>query len=212
MLPYLAFLHRAGYHCLSFDFRAHGWSGGNRATFGSREPLDLAAALDWTQARADLAGLPVALLGESMGAAVALLVAAQDTRVRAVVADSPFARFDKAVEGHMLFVFGPTAGPLVVPHTQRVGEQILGVASASIAPVEAVRRIAPRRVFLIHGLEDLLISPDNARQIQAASPETVELWEVEGARHVRSVHVAGDLYARRVVAFLDDALQAEVSA
>ena len=206
MLPYLQFLHRAGYHALLFDFRAHGWSGGSQSTFGNREPLDLTAALDWTQTRPDCAGLPVAVLGESMGASVALLVAAGDTRVRAVVADSPYARLDKAVEGHLLLVFGPTVGPMLFPHTRRDGEKMMGIASASVAPVEAVRRIAPRPVFLIHGLADRLITPDNAHQIQAASPETVTLWEVEGAAHVRSVYVAGDDYARRVTAFLDDAL------
>ncbi len=205
MLPYLAFLHRAGYHALLFDFRAHGWSGGQMAGFGTREPQDLTAAIDWVEARPDLADLPLFLLGESMGASVALLVAAVDTRVRAVVADSPYARFDSAVEGRLTMAFGPKVTPMITPHTKRAGEKLLGVASTAIAPMDAVRAIAPRPILLIHGLQDTLITPDNARRIYDAAPGNVELWEVEGAKHVKSVYVEGENYAQRVLAFLDEA-------
>ncbi|MES2461855.1 MAG: alpha/beta fold hydrolase, partial [Armatimonadota bacterium] len=129
MLPYLRFLHQAGYAAVLFDWRAHGWSGGKMATFGSTEPEDLIAALDWISAHPDLGHLPIALLGESMGASVSLLVAAVETeRVKAVVADSPYARFDRAVEGRLQLAFGPKMAPLVVPQARRVGEALLGVS------------------------------------------------------------------------------------
>jgi hypothetical protein len=67
MLPYLDFLHNAGFATVLFDWRAHGWSGGNMATFGFTEPEDLIAALDWVQAQAELSHLPLALLGEAWG-------------------------------------------------------------------------------------------------------------------------------------------------
>ena len=210
MLPHLAFLHRAGYHAVLFDFRAHGWSGGSLATFGLREPLDGAAVLDWVDAQPALANLPLFLLGESMGASVALLLAAADARVRAVVADSPYARFNKAVESRMDMAFG-RAAPYVTPHTRLLGEKLLGVASDTIAPVQAVRDIAPRPVLLIQGQADRLVTPDNAREIQAAAPDTVDLWEVPDAHHVRSIRIAPDEYARRVLAFLDTALAPPVS-
>ena len=205
MLPYLAFLHQGGYHAVLFDFRAHGWSGGSKATFGLYEPLDGAAVIDWVEARPELSYLPLILLGESMGASVALLLASQDARVHCVVADSPYARFNKAVESRMTMAFGRAAA-YVTPHTRLLGEKLLGVASDTIAPVQAVKKIAPRKVFLIQGMDDRLVTPDNAREIQDASPDTVELWEVEGARHVRSVFVAGEEYARRVLDFLDKSL------
>jgi alpha-beta hydrolase superfamily lysophospholipase len=204
MLPYLGFLHRAGYAAFLFDFRAHGWSGGRMAGFGTRELYDLLAAVDWVKEREETKNLPLAVLGESMGASISLLVAAQDERIQAVVADSPYARFDAAVDGRLRLALGPAAS-LVSPQTKRVGEFLLGVRCEEIAPVESIARIAPRPVFLIHGLDDRLLPPENSRRIHEAASGNTTLWEVPGARHVRSVFVAGEEYARRVVAVLDTA-------
>lgn len=207
MLPYLQFLNKAGYAAVLFDWRAHGWSGGKMATFGFTEPEDLTAALDWVSAQPDLEPLPIALFGESMGASVSLLVAAVETeRVRAVVADSPYARFDRAVEGRLQLAFGPTVAPFVTPQARRIGEALLGVRCDEIAPLEAMQRIFPRPVLLIHGQADRLIAPENARLIADASPGNVTLWEVPGAAHVQSVFVAGEEYGRRVTDFLSKAL------
>ena len=48
-------------------------------------------------ARAAYPGLPVVLLGESMGASISLMVAADDPDISAVIADSPFARLDEPI-------------------------------------------------------------------------------------------------------------------
>lgn len=204
MLPYLRFLHEAGYATLLFDFRAHGWSGGNVSTIGRQEIDDLRAALDWVSSRRRLQGLPLAVLGESMGASVALMTAAEDTRIQAVVSDSAFARLDAAVAGR-LQVLGPLA-PLVTPPTQRVGERWFGWRCEEVAPEEAIARIAPRPVLLIHGAEDRFIVPEHAHRLLRAAHGNATLWEVPGAAHCRSVYVAGPEYARRVHEFLDQAL------
>ena len=205
MLPYLDFLHAAGYAAFLFDFRAHGWSGGKMATFGHQEPLDLRAALDWAENHPVLGRLPLALLGESMGASVSLLLAADDLRVRAVVADSPYSRFDAAVESHLQVALG-AAAPYVTPHARRVGERVSGFRADEIAPIDAVQKIAPRPVLLIHGTADRLVTVENSRRIHAAAPNNTTLWEVEGTAHVQSVYDAGAEYARRVVDFLEAAL------
>ncbi len=204
MLPHLRLLHRAGYAALLFDFRAHGWSGGRMATFGCKETLDLKAALDWVAARPRLRHVPVAVLGESMGAAVALLVASEDARVRAVVADSAFARLDAAVAGRLRLL--GRVGAWVTPPTQRVGERLLGVRCADIAPEEAIARIAPRPVFLIHGACDTFIGPENAHRLLQAGGGNVTLWEAPGAAHCQCIAVAGQEYGRRVREFLESAL------
>lgn len=203
MLPYLAFLHHGGYSALLYDFRAHGWSNGRRASFGIHEPKDLQAAVQWTQEHPDLRHLPLFLFGESMGAAVSLLVAAQQSAVQAVVADSPYARFDNAVEGRIRSLLGKPAAVMLAPSAQRAGERLLGVKCTEIAPIEAVPQILPRPIHLIHGLEDRFIVPGNSRLIHAIAPEQITLWEVPRARHVCSVYVAPDEYAERVLAFLD---------
>ncbi len=206
MLPHLRFLHAAGYATVLLDFRAHGWSGGKMATFGVSETGDVRAALDWAEKRPELANLPVALLGESMGGSVALLVAADDARVRAVVADSAFARFDSAVAGRVRLMVGARLATRLTPPVRSAGERLLGVRVRDIAPEDAVARIACP-VLLIHGTADRLIAPENAHRLLAAARGKATLWEVPGAGHVQALRIAPSEYARRVLALLNLALR-----
>jgi len=202
MLPYLTFLHAAGYTALLYDFRAHGWSGGEKATLGISEPQDLRAALRWVAAHPSLSALPLVLLGESMGASVSLLVAAEEPQVRAVVADCGFARLDGPIRRRLQLLFGDVLGQVLAPPTQVIGERLIAAPVPRIAPEDVVGKLAPRPVFLIHGTRDRLVTPDNAYRLHAAAGENSALWLVEGAGHTQSVHTAPD-YAERVVAFLD---------
>lgn len=204
MLPYAALLHAEGFSVLLYDFRGHGWSERARITFGLKETSDLTAALDFAQARAD--GLPLVLVGESMGAAVSLLVAADDPRVAAVIADCPFARLDEPIHRRLVLLFGPTLGEVLSAPTRRVGERLLGVSPEAIAPEEAIVRIAPRPVLLIHGTDDQLIPVSHVHRLHDASEGHAEVWTVPGARHARSVYEAPDDYARHIHDFLERAI------
>lgn len=206
MIYYLRILHDAGYAGILFDFRAHGWSDGSRVTFGHREPEDLRTAIRWARAHPDLSGLPLAVFGESMGGAVALLVAGSDPGVRAVIADSPYSRFDTAIDGRLTNLFGPRMGGAMRPLVQGFGSLLLGVPVASISPIEAAKGLAPRPVLLIQGSRDYLDPPRNSGEIAATVGESAIFWEVEGARHVSSRHVPRDEYARRITEFLDESL------
>lgn len=206
MLPYVEFLHKAGYATLLPEFRAHGWSGGSKTSFGIGESLDLQAGLAWVREQDNLRDLPLVLMGESMGASVVLLVAAEDQEVRAVIADSPYACFDVAVEGRFTSLLGDKVGAKVAPSVRRIGERMLGIRSEDISPEKAIVRIAPRPVMLVQGLSDRLIHPDNAYRLMAAAPGNATLWEVPGANHVCSIYLESEEYARRATDFLTQAL------
>lgn len=207
MLPHLGFLHRAGYAALMFDFRAHGWSGGTRTTFGITEISDLSAAIDWVKQNQDLADLPLAVVSESMGAAISLMVAAADKRIEAVVADSAFARFDGAVEARLSSLLGKRLAGLIAPPAQTIGEKLLRQVCYDIAPVEVVGRIAPRPLLLVQGSDDEVVPPHSLGQLYAASSaEHTEMWQIPGARHVRGIHTHREEYAHRVVDFLEKSL------
>jgi uncharacterized protein len=82
----------AGYVCLVFDYRHFGGSGGQ-----PRQLLDIDRQLaDWEAAVAYLRGLDgvdpdrVALFGSSFGGGHAIVTAARDARIAAVVAQCPF--------------------------------------------------------------------------------------------------------------------------
>lgn len=87
-----ATLARSGWHVLAFDQRGFGQSEGERGyTTAARAVADLRSAIDQLPA-----GLPVALVGHSLGGGYALEAAAQDPRIRAVVAAHPADRlFDE---------------------------------------------------------------------------------------------------------------------
>ena len=94
---------------LLVDFRYFGDSGGRATTLGFRERADLRAAVDFLAARGHTR---IGVFGYSLGGAVALLGAAEDTRIRAVAAWAPFA--DLRVLGRQVYgIFGPLKYPLV---------------------------------------------------------------------------------------------------
>ena len=145
MLPYLTFLHAAGFSALLYDFRAHGWSGGDQATLGLTEQQDLRAAVRWVQVSPLLRDLPLVLVGESMGASVSLLVAAEDPSVLAVVADCGFARLDGPIQRRLQLLFGEALGLALATPTKAIGERLMGSPAGRIAPEEAIKRIAHAR-------------------------------------------------------------------
>lgn len=103
MLGHSRALRDAGYASVALDMRAHGRSGGERIGLAFEEHRDVAAVLDWIEAQPALKGKPVALLGVSMGGAVALRTAGMRPDVDAVISVSAFAScgpHDSRFHGH----------------------------------------------------------------------------------------------------------------
>src|SRR5215218_730181 len=69
--PTAAWLAGLGYAALTLDFRGHGQSDLADRSFGLREASDARAAFDWLKRRQR--GAPVAVIGNSLGGAAALL-------------------------------------------------------------------------------------------------------------------------------------------
>jgi uncharacterized protein len=183
------------YNVLQFDFRGHGASGDAPITLGARERLDVAAAVRFLHGR----GLgPVALLGISMGAAVAIL-AAPDLEVAAVVADAPFAEVRNPVANRMRGEGYPLA---------RIGSRLVVAAAGLrararlISPLARVARISPRGLLIIAPTEDRLIDYTQSLRLYEAARQPKELYVVEGAEHSTARWVGGREYERRVLSFL----------
>jgi pimeloyl-ACP methyl ester carboxylesterase len=88
---YGVWLVRNHYTVLLPDARAHGYSGGDLATYGLKESGDIHRWVDWLETNAH----PNCVFGfgESMGAAQILESLNNHTRYCAVIAESPFATF-----------------------------------------------------------------------------------------------------------------------
>lgn len=77
-------LNARGYATLNFDCRGFGGSGGPRLRLiPQNQVVDVRNAVSWATSRDDLDGTRIALVGVSMGAAVALGAAGEDRRIKA---------------------------------------------------------------------------------------------------------------------------------
>ena len=107
LLPHADYLHRAGFSVLLFDFRGRGESEGDTVTAGVKEPLDIQGAVDYLKGRPNVDPEHIGVQGVSLGAASAILAAAQTPEIRGVVAESAF----KSVESTMSASFRHFVGP-----------------------------------------------------------------------------------------------------
>ena len=147
---------------LLVDQRYFGASEGAATTLGLRERGDLERMLDFLDTRGVSA---VGVFGFSLGGAVALLTAAEDPRVRAVVAYAPFA--DLRALGHEMYGWlGPARYPFVLA-LQLWSRLIFGGDLTRPTPAEAAARLTIP-VLLVHSREDEQISFRHAERLQAA--------------------------------------------
>lgn len=183
------------YNVLQFDFRGHGNSDDAPITLGTLEQRDVAAAVRFLEGR----GFgPIALMGISMGASVAIM-AAPDLPVAAVVADAAYARLENPIGNRL------RQGHYPLP---RLGARLVVLAASARArtwlrqPVQRVAQIAPRGLLLIAPRDDALVNWTQGRALFEAAREPKELMVVEGAAHSDAHVVGGRDYEERVLGFL----------
>jgi uncharacterized protein len=190
-------LWRAGNNVLLFDFRGRGDSDQGPFSLAFYEMADLEAAIDYVFGRMPDARLGV--VGYSMGAAVALSVAARDERVAAVVADSSFATIRGVIQ-HAYSRYRMPVRPML-GLASRVNRLRYGYAFDAVEPINAVAAIAPRPLLLIHGAEDSLIPVAHSEALYAAAGEPKELWVVPQSDHCGAYFVDRSAYVARVAEF-----------
>lgn len=170
MLAWAESLWNNGFHVLLFDFRAVGESEGHRATGGFLEAEDLLGAVEYLSSRPDCVGLELGALGFSMGGSSAILAAAQEPRIRAVVTHAAYATLDSAIAARCRFHFGPLA-PIVEWGFKRFGRKHFHAQPAEIVPLRVVSCLTPRPLLVLHGEKDPIVPPWNAYQLYASAGE-----------------------------------------
>jgi alpha-beta hydrolase superfamily lysophospholipase len=161
-----------GFEVVAFDSRAHGESGGDACTYGPLETQDLARILD-TEPKG-----PVALIGGSLGAAVALQSAAADPRVTLVVAIAPFSDL-KTVELERGSWYVNAAE---VDDAFAIADRECGARIEEASPVAAASRIRCP-VLLVHGTADTDTPPSHSERILAALRGRKQLVLEPGRAH-----------------------------
>jgi dipeptidyl aminopeptidase/acylaminoacyl peptidase len=198
----------AGFNVLVFDGRAHGSSEGRFVTYGFFERRDVESAIDWLVEHKQVDRRRVGLAGESMGAAIALQVAAHNDWVRAVWADSPFASL-RRVSAEFLERVTRLPGSVLNPvvwTTVQVANYRGKFDVLAVDPLALAAKInCP--VYLVHGTADQLIATSHSQNIHDALGGERHLWLIEGARHARGARYARKDYAARLVSFFTEKLK-----
>ncbi|MFV0458092.1 MAG: alpha/beta hydrolase [Actinomycetales bacterium] len=192
-------LWRAGNTVLLFDFRGCGASADGPQSLAHTEQQDLRAAVDFVRARRPQAS--IAVVGFSMGASVAALVAAEDPRISALVLDSPFATMRDVVASAYRRYRLPTR-PLL-DAADLVTRLRYGYQFAHVAPEQAIGALAPRPLLLLHGDADRIIPLEHAHRMFAAAGEPKELVIFPGAEHCGGYFADRQGYIDRVADFLE---------
>ncbi|TMC45330.1 MAG: alpha/beta fold hydrolase [Chloroflexi bacterium] len=206
MLPWARFLHDAGYNALLLDLRGAGRSGGGTIGLGATETRDIvqAAQTAGEAFRTD----HVAVLGISLGAGAAILAAADDPRITAVVADSAWTDqdFQLARLGFIdIGAFRLPLPPLGVPAVNA----FVGADVTKARPLDVIARISPRPILLIHSADDdnATTPVEGARKLFAAAGEPKTLWIAPRGGHVGAINASPAEYRARVLDFLAFALR-----
>jgi dipeptidyl aminopeptidase/acylaminoacyl peptidase len=187
-----------GFSVLLFDFRARGESEGDRSSEGDREQWDVFGAIDYVTGR----GIPVeriGLLGFSLGAGTALLVAAQEPRIPAIVSDSGF--LDYMMDLQNLYI-----GPIRLPSWFAIfvafaGRIFFKTDFSRVRPAQVVDQIE-QPIFFIHGEDDPVISSEETSTLYAISDNPEDrIWIVPNAEHVNVYRKMPQAYVSRVSQF-----------
>jgi len=197
---YGAFLNRAGFHVLTVDFRSSRRFGRKPTTLGHFELGDAEAALAWLGREPELEGCRIGVFGESLGGAVALILAGRDPRVRSLVVDCPFASGMRALEDACERLAGVPRWPSAAI-LRSLTRAATGRDPGAIDALEATARLTERPVFFIHGMQDPRLSPEQTRDLWRAAGAKDPLWLIPNAGHNEGWLRERALYERRVSDF-----------
>ena len=197
LLPIAAKLVDNGYNILMFDFRGHGESEGKRISAGYYEKRDLLGAIDFVKQRGFTR---IGIIGYSMGAATALMTAAENKDIDAIVSDSAYADLNDIIQSQ--FSLRTRFPKFLLRPLLFLAKLFYHIDYRSIKPVSVVSQIAPRSILFIHGDSDETVPLNHVYQLyQTAQNSSNELWVVPDTAHVRAYQTHQDEYISRITSF-----------
>ena len=198
----MARLYRRGFATLAIDLRGHGQSSDARLSFGYNEHRDILGAVDWLLAQGYPPG-SIGVLGVSLGGASTIFAAAREPAIGAAVDDCAYAELAPIVRSNFARA---TRLPAFILTPARLFTRLFeGYDMLDVRPVDAVAKMAPRPLLIIHGDADQLIPVAHAYALHAAYPKS-ELWILPGIRHAAAFVRGPDAYVDHVAAFFDKSL------
>ena len=205
-LPFLGDLVERGFNVLTFDLRGHGESEKALMGAGLHEQSDVRGAIDYALAERGAEPGRLFLVGSSLGAAIALLVGADEPAVGGVYADSSFAALsdmitDEVAKRAVLPLF---AAKLLKPGMVLAGRLTKGIDLDAVRPVDAAARYS-YRLGIAHCHNDERIPIEHAELIRDEAPSGS--WFVSySCEHAKAYDAFPEQYAATVASYLQERL------
>ena len=185
----------SGYRVVVVDYRGYGKSGGKPTMAGVH--ADALAAIDALFGMEEIDKDRVAVLGQSLGGAVAIHAVANSphkARIGVLVVDSAFSGYREIAREKLAEValFKPFRAPLSRLVTDRYSARLW------------IARVSPVPVLVIHGDADQVVPRAHGERLFGLAGGPKALWIVPGAGHIQAF-ASPDVRAR-LLGFLSDAL------
>lgn len=187
----VAWLAKSGFAVLVFDYRGYGRSAGSPDLDGLHQ--DVAAAMDALLRQPETDPERIAVIGQSLGAALALTAMAASPmkdRVRAVIIEGAFSGYAEIAREKLDGFW------LTWPLQQPLGWTI----DDRYRPLEAAAGIAPVPLLVILDEADTIIPPHHSEALFAAAGEPKTLWRLPGTGHIQAFATVGN--RKRLVEYL----------
>ncbi|SFR58214.1 hypothetical protein SAMN05216203_1572 [Marinobacter daqiaonensis] len=161
----VAWLPEEGYNVLLLDYRGYGRSSGEIDLEGAL--IDSEAGLRWLEANRETQQLPVYMLGQSLGGALAIILASDwvsrgnEPPLSGLIADSTFSGF-RAIAREKLGDFWLT-WPIQIPLSWTVTDQY--------EPIDKIADISPVPVIIVHSVKDGIIPTHHGLRLYEAARE-----------------------------------------
>lgn len=207
LMPEAKFFTDMGYGAILFDLRGHGTSDDAPVTMGINEVMDVQAAFDFLLTQAEVNPERIALYGNSMGAAVALLSAEQISAIRVVIADAPYSNIYNALVDGIPQQTGIPA--LFFPDIIiGISTYLSGSDFYLASPLDAIANLQ-QPVLFIHGTNDGQIPYSHSQALYDAANEPKQFYLVDGAGHTNNYEYDVTHYEAIVIPFLEQYLIGE---
>lgn len=190
MAPWALRLAQDGWRCVLLDFRGHGRSTGDKIYYGLQEVYDLSQLLDKLAQDGQLQA-PVAVMGESYGAVMALRWHPVEPRVDSVIAIAPYAVLSNTVMNLRSEYAGWVPKTLIRAGLKKL-PSVLGVPASELDTTTIMAR-SPQTAFFIAAENDKISPAADVKQLRALAAPGSELVVVPGATHETVTYYFDDL-------------------
>jgi len=176
-----AMLRKEGFSSLLVEMRAHGESEGDRICLGTKEVLDVQAAVQYLKGMNP--DLPVVVCGLSMGAGTAVNAIGETPQIDALITLSAFSTWPDVFAYNMEMMGIPKfLCEMEKPFVWVYMGVKYGADGLKLNPLDGILKLNGRPALLMHSKGDTQVPYASFEMLKAAAPEA-ETYVVDGDHH-----------------------------